>query len=392
MAHQQRRNRRAGVEDRWTKTVRDAQGNETRVPSARHGTGMRWLARYVDDDGAERTKSFARKTDAQVWIDGQTAALVTGTHVDPARAGITFAEFFREWSATQVWTASTRIGMEQAMAKVPFTAVPMSRLEERQIQAWVKAMADNGMQPSTIRQRVRQVRTVIRAAMRGRRRVLAYDPCESLKLPIVVNHMQIPAPAEVKYLLDEAPEDFRAAVALAAFAGTRDGEVRALKGTDVRFLQREVNIEWQYRRGEHGHELAPPKYGSIRVVPVTKRLTDIVAQHLAEQPGDDPGRWLFPGRKGMPASATYLTRRWSETRQGLDRRVRFHDLRHFYASGLIAAGCDVKTVQHALGHKSATMTLDTYGHLWPDGDDRARRAGDALAAQVLDVRAAAAAD
>ena len=40
-----RRNRRAGVEDRWFKTVRDAQGNTTKVPTSRHGKGMRWLAR-----------------------------------------------------------------------------------------------------------------------------------------------------------------------------------------------------------------------------------------------------------------------------------------------------------------------------------------------------------
>jgi integrase len=43
--------------------------------------------------------------------------------------------------------------------------------------------------------------------------------------------------------------------------------------------------------------------------------------------------------------------------------VRLHDLRHYDASGLIAAGCDVVTVQRALGHSKATTTLDTYSHL-----------------------------
>src|SRR5947209_20467379 len=47
----------------------------------------------------------------------------------------------------------------------------------------------------------------------------------------------------------------------------------------------------------------------------------------------------------------------------------FHDLRHFYASLLIAKGCSVKAVQRRLGHQSAMETLDTYGHLWPDSDD-----------------------
>lgn len=55
-----------------------------------------------------------------------------------------------------------------------------------------------------------------------------------------------------------------------------------------------------------------------------------------------------------------------------------HDLRHFYASGLIAAGCDVVTVQRALGHAKATTTLNTYAHPWPSAEDRTRQAAGQL--------------
>ena len=58
--------------------------------------------------------------------------------------------------------------------------------------------------------------------------------------------------------------------------------------------------------------------------------------------------------------------------------IRLHDLRHFYASGLIAAGCDVVTVQRALGHATATTTLNTYSHLWPTAEDRTRKAAEAI--------------
>ncbi len=54
----------------------------------------------------------------------------------------------------------------------------------------------------------------------------------------------------------------------------------------------------------------------------------------------------------------------------------FHDLRHFYASLLIARGCSVEAVQKRLGHQSATETLDTYRHPWPDSDDETRNAVD----------------
>ncbi len=66
---------------------------------------------------------------------------------------------------------------------------------------------------------------------------------------------------------------------------------------------------------------------------------------------------------------------------------RLHDLRHYFASGLIAAGCDVVTVQRALGHSSAAITLGTYSHLWPDSDDRTRRAANAMFAEVIGIPA-----
>jgi site-specific recombinase XerD len=58
-------------------------------------------------------------------------------------------------------------------------------------------------------------------------------------------------------------------------------------------------------------------------------------------------------------------------------------LRHFYASGLIAAGCDVVTVQRLLGHARATTTLNTYAHLWPTAEDRTRKAAESIMSASL---------
>ena len=71
--------------------------------------------------------------------------------------------------------------------------------------------------------------------------------------------------------------------------------------------------------------------------------------------------------------------------------MRLHDLRHFYASGLIASGCDVVTVQRALGHASATTTLSTYSHLWPTAEDRTRNAAEAMRAEACGLTADSAA-
>jgi integrase len=60
--------------------------------------------------------------------------------------------------------------------------------------------------------------------------------------------------------------------------------------------------------------------------------------------------------------------------RGLPEGFRYHDLRHHFASLLIASGADVKVVQHRLRHSSAKTTLDNYSHLWPDSDESTRTA------------------
>src|SRR4029079_15913003 len=93
-------------------------------------------------------------------------------------------------------------------------------------------------------------------------------------------------------------------------------------------------------------------------------------------PGAGPTRWLFVGQRvGQPPHQNTIGHRWRRTLAATDLAgIRLHDLRHFYASGLIAAGCDVVTVQRALGHASATTTLATYAHIWPTAEDRTRAA------------------
>jgi integrase len=63
---------------------------------------------------------------------------------------------------------------------------------------------------------------------------------------------------------------------------------------------------------------------------------------------------------------------------GLPEGFRFHDLRHYFASLLIASGADVKTVQSRLRHASASTTLDVYGHMFPDRDESMRAAVEAV--------------
>ena len=84
-----KRNRTAGVEDRWKKTVHNEHGNTRTAPRAQHGKGSRWRARYVDANGKEHAKGFGRKADAQAWLNRQVSDQVIGTWTDPALSAVT---------------------------------------------------------------------------------------------------------------------------------------------------------------------------------------------------------------------------------------------------------------------------------------------------------------
>ncbi len=378
----QRRNRRAGVEDRWRRT----DGSPTAVA----GTGMRWRARYVDDDGKERAKGFRTKSAAKGWLEEIVSSQVTGTYVDPALGRVTFASFYRDWSSRQVWESGTRHTMDLSAKSVTFEHLPLTDLRKSHVELWVKDMQRNGLQPTTIRTRFANVHAAIRVAATGRPRLLAEDVCLGVKLPPVrkaSSAMDIPTSADVGKIIEAANESFAVFVAVSAFAGTRRGETSAVRVSDCDFLRKELRVERQVQWTEDGRmEIRPPKYGSERTIYVPDGLVTILAEYVRmHRPGDDPDRYLFPGSRDdtLPAHAATVGRSWRLACAAAKVEYRLHDCRHFFASGLIHAGCDVVTVQRALGHSSPSITLDTYGHLWPNAADRTRTAAQGLVDAVL---------
>jgi len=199
--------------------------------------------------------------------------------------------------------------------------------------------------------------------------------------------MTLPAPAQVGALLEAAPEWFRAFIALAAFAGLRLGEAPGVQLGDVDFLRRVLQVTRQIQPGPDGElEDTPPKYGSERPVFLADGLLELLSAHAVRVPAKGK-RWLFAGRGGGLLPPTTVGYRWRTTcRLAEVDGITFHDLRHFYASGLIAQGCDVVTVQKALGHAKATTTLAIYAHLWPTAEDKTRNAAGALVDEVLSAR------
>jgi integrase len=346
--------------------------------------GESWRARYTHPETHKRhQQSFTRQVDAQRWLRGQLEALDRGAWVDPRAGRVTLASYYAGWSQQQGWTDGTHKAMSLAVRGATFTDMELRKIRPTHVEAWVKAMSTRGLAPGTIKTRVVNVRSVFRAAIRDK--VIVSDPTEGIRLPRQRKReasMAIPTPAQVKALLDGADERFGAFVAVCAFAGLRLGEAAALRFEDVDFLRRQLHVRRQVQRAGGGLvEIRLPKYGSERTVPLPDELLTILSAHVEL---GHRGVWLFAGAEDDPPHQNTVGYRWRQTAtKAKVEGFTLHSLRHFYASGLIAAGCDVVTVQRALGHAKPTTTLETYSHLWPSAEDKTRKAASALAGEVL---------
>jgi integrase len=339
----------------------------------------RWRARFRDDTGKERARHFERKIEAQRWLDEIASSVLTGDYVDPKHGQISFAEFYAEWSARQVWADGTRIAADAAAGAVPFAAVPLAALRRSHVEHWVKAMSVR-LAPTTVRTRYNYVAICLRGAVGDR--IIAHSPAAGVRLPKVRRAavaMTIPSPQQVGEAIEVARGPFGAYIAVCAFAGLRQGEANGLQLRDVDFLRRTLSVSRQIQGNTRSNaQPVLPKAGSERVVYIPEALTTLLSEHIATHGTHGADAWLFGD------DATRFTRNsaghlWRGVRGACGMHdFTLHDLRHFYASGLIAAGCDVVTVQRSLGHSTPSITLDTYAHLWSTAEDRTRAAAAGL--------------
>src|SRR3954454_19433278 len=269
----------------------------------------KYRPRYRDEHGKEHARHFDRKVDAQRWLDEVTAAVVTGTYVDPGAGRQTFTEYYAEWSARQVWAPGTETAMSLAARSTTFADVQMRTLRRSHLEHWVKNMVSRVLAPGTVHTRTNNVRAVLRGAVADR--VIPRDPSEGIALPRrpqtggtprprrprAAPAMTLPTPAQVGAILEAADGPFRAFVGLCGFAGLRLGEAAAVRVGDIDFLRRTLTVARQVQRAPGGAiELRAPKYGSERQVYLAPSLIDLLARHVAAH--CPQGIWLFTGDAG----------------------------------------------------------------------------------------------
>ena len=370
----------AHVQDRWEKVV---DGQRVRTP--RFGNGSRWRARYLDPHGQERSQCFARRVDAERFLASVETTKLHGTYIDPDAGRITLTQFFEDWASRQLWESNTERAMRLALSCSDLGHLPIREIRRAHVEGWIKRMHTNGLAPGTIKTRFTNVRSVLRAAVREH--LIVQNPTDDVALPRVRRRaasMTLPTTAQVASIIRDAEPWFRAFISLAAFAGLRLGEAAALKTSDIDHEALTLDVRRQVQRAGDGKvEIRAPKYGSERTVYLAEGLVELLDDHVQDHCPAGRIDWLFGGGADDPPHQNTVGHQWRRAchRAGVEG-VTLHDLRHFYASGLIAPGCDVVTVQRALGHAKATTTLNTYAHLWPTAEDRTRQAAAELMADT----------
>ena len=341
----------------------------------------RYRARWREyPGGPQKVRHFPRKGDAERFLDAIRGDLARGVYVDPAGGRMPFQTYAEQWRSIQVHRPTTAAQVETYLRLHAYPTLggrPLGAIRRSDIQSWVKDLT-RVLAPGSVELVYRWASTIFKAAVGDR--LIASSPCNGITLPKRNDGEVVPLTVhEVDALAAAVPDRYRALIVFAAGMGLRQGECFGLTVDRVDFLRRQVRVDRQLIASVWGvPEFGPPKSkAGYRTVPMPEVVGSALAAHLSRY---RPGQYglVFTSRTGNPLRRNTLGEMWHRARDQarLPEWATFHDLRHFYASLLIDRGCSVKAVQRRLGHQSATETLDTYGHLWPDNDEETRKAVD----------------
>ena len=246
-------------------------------------------------------------------------------------------------------------------------------LRRNEIQAFVNHLP---VSPATAETVLRVLQSVLKAAVVDD--LIVKSPAMGVKPPKASRRrpLVVPTPEEVEVLAGAIFGRYKVAVHLAAEAGLREGEILGLRVEDLDMLGRRLTVTRQAPDAHRRRRPRPAAQVGVRLPDRSLALATVeaIAAHLATYPAQDG--LVVTSSSGGPVRRNNFGERWADAKEraGLTRPLKFHDLRHRYASVLIAEKADPLTLKTLMGHHSIEQTYDTYGHLFPSQVERAAQA------------------
>jgi integrase len=336
---------------------------------------VRYRVRYRTPDRRQTDKrGFTTKRDAEAFANQLEVDKRRGSYVAPAAGRVKLGDYAGEWLGSKHnLKPSTRsryqVVLDTFIAR--HADVALGDISRQLVRDWVADLSASHA-PASVHKAVGVLRQVLTMAVADNR--LALNPVDDVELPAVGTVEQRFLTLEQLHALADAAGNHRALVYVLGTCGLRFGEVAELRWRDVLLDKNSISVRRSVTLVDNKFVVGTPKGGKGRTVSISGFVADMLT------PGDSDAL-VFPDTAGGHMRGTNVRRRWwsdAVTAAELFPRVeknaagekvtvygfKIHELRHTAASLAIQAGANIKSLQNMLGHESAALTLDRYGHLY----------------------------
>jgi integrase len=351
-----------------------------------------WVVAYSDVSGRPRLRTFDRKRDADAYHAKVRVDISSGVHVADSQS-ITVAEAGQYWLKTAEANSLERATIDGYRQHLDYHIVPylgsmkLSRLAVPTVAEFRDTLRTSARSPLLVKKVLASLSSILADAQE--RGLVTQNVVRSLtgrkkrtkatqkrKLEVGVD---IPTAQEIKAIIAVLQGRWRPVLLTAIFTGLRASELRGLTWDNVDLERREIRV--RQRADRYNTIGAPKSEAGNRTVPLPPIVVNTLREWKLACPKGELGL-VFPTGAGTIEALSNITNRGLEPVQieaGIttaDGKAKYgmHSLRHFYTSWCINRKADgglelpAKIVQQRLGHSSIVMTMDRYGHLFPNDD------------------------
>ncbi len=339
-------------------------------------------------DGRARFRTLSAATVGEAQRQRELLEKVGRAGELPLSPRLTFAEVAARWLADfeAKVTAGERRDRTLDLYQSQLRRHLLPRLGRRQLAlitaddvvAVMHELQSDGLSPWTVRRILGALSCVFTFALR--RGYIATHPFHRLERDErphpLRSDQRVLTQTELARLFAACPRRYRPLLVTGVYTGMRLSEVLGLSWDDVDFNAGVIHVRHQLARGRRGvppHRIPPKTCASVREIPLLPQLAAVLRQHKRDSHYTSSSDYVFATSRGsafLHHNVSKRVLRRAAVDAGLDRsgrRVRFHDLRHTFASHLIIdIRLDVAQVSGMLGHARTSMTLDTYTHLFEE--------------------------
>lgn len=334
--------------------------------------GERYVLDFYDQHGKrqrETMKAGATKKEAEAELRARAEAVSKRAFLPVKRMPL-FSEVAAEWlnhkrpnvriTTHEVFNGNVKNHFKE------LASVKIGLIDTATVEKWIARKQAEGMNINTLRKLIVTLNQIM--AYSARHGYADHNPVRDAERPREQGQepgkekIAVLKPDEINRLLD-ATEDqkYKLLFRMAVFTGARQGELLGLKWQDIKWQDKQVHIQRTFTKGHFFDTKTKGSNRKIDLGPVL--LSELRKWKLAS--GKNDLDLVFCNEAGQPMNySNMMNRHYFPALTAAELpRIRFHDLRHTYASLLIQQGENIKYIQNQLGHSSPTVTLNVYAHL-----------------------------